>query len=55
MFEENNVNIEFDFAADFKSIENVQKQIGRFSSEPVILNVYGGQKSSPRNEFLQPM
>ena len=53
-----NVNIEFlnpDFAADFKSFESVPKQIVRFSSEPVFLNVYGGQESSPRNEFRQPM
>jgi hypothetical protein len=53
-----NVNIEFknpDFAADFNSFENVPKQIGCFSSEPVLLNVYGGQESSPRNEFRQPM
>jgi hypothetical protein len=26
-----------------------------FCTEPVFLNVYGAQKSIPRNEFRQPM
>ncbi len=27
----------------------------QYSTEPVFLNVFGGQESIPRNEFRQPM
>jgi hypothetical protein len=27
----------------------------QYSTEPIFLNVYGGQESIPRNEFQQPM